>query len=207
MSLITEPSICIPRTLHNVTWRQVKDTFEQLFGRGTVERVDIVVNKQEEASPFCRIFVHMRYWPVNLPDVADIRKRLVDGEIIKVVYDNPWFWKCSASRTPKPERNIRTAPYIEFSTAAPSSPPPPTGLPVDTEESAEDGPDLEAGGSPSGRRRMGPDGVAAVFANIGRASMARAASHREVSTGDAEAAEAAAAVGEGDAAAAGGDAA
>jgi len=114
MSLITEPSICIPRTLNNITWRQVKETFEQLFGPGTVERVDIVTNRTD-ASPFCRIFVHMRYWPVEKEEIADIRQRLVDGETVKVVYDNPWFWKCSASRTPKPDRTRpRAAPYVEL---------------------------------------------------------------------------------------------
>lgn len=113
MSLVTEPSICIPRTLHNVGWRDVKNVFETLFGKGTVERVDIVVDKRDE-SPFCRIFVHMRYWPVDKEDVAAIRQRLVDGEMIKVVYDNPWFWKCSASRTPKPERGIKNTPFIQL---------------------------------------------------------------------------------------------
>ena len=116
MSLITEPSICIPRTLHNVGWRDVKNVFETLFGKGTVERVDVVVDKRD-ASPFCRIFVHMRYWPVDKVDVADIRQRLVAGETIKVVYDQPWFWKCSASRTPKPERTIRNAPFIQLTGA------------------------------------------------------------------------------------------
>ena len=115
MSLITEPSICIPRTLHNVGWRDVKNVFETLFGKGTVERVDIVVDKRD-ASPFCRIFVHMRYWPVDKSDVADIRQRLIDGETIKIVYDNPWFWKCSASRTPKPDRT-RSAPFIQLDTS------------------------------------------------------------------------------------------
>jgi len=114
MSLITEPSICIPRTLNNVNWRQIKETFEQLFGPGTVERVDIVTNRTD-ASPFCRIFVHMRYWPVEKEEIADIRQRLVDGETVKVVYDNPWFWKCSASRTPKPDRTRpRAAPFVEL---------------------------------------------------------------------------------------------
>jgi hypothetical protein len=114
MSLITEPSICIPRTLNNINWRQVKETFEQLFGPGTVERVDIVTNRTD-ASPFCRIFVHMRYWPVEKAEIADIRQRLVDGETVKVVYDNPWFWKCSASRTPKPDRTRpRAAPFVEL---------------------------------------------------------------------------------------------
>ena len=112
-ALITEPSICIPRTLNNVTRQQVKEVFETVIGRGTVERVDIVANKQNDGQPFCRIFVHFRYWP-NSDEIMSIRQRLLDGEMIKVVYDNPWFWKCSASRVAKPINNrIRAAPFIE----------------------------------------------------------------------------------------------
>jgi len=114
MSLVTEPSICIPRTLNNVTWRDVKDVFETILGRGTVERVDIVQNRRE-STPFCRIFVHFRYWPLDKPEHAAMRKRLLDGETVKVVYDNPWFWKCSASRLPKPENTReKAAPFVEF---------------------------------------------------------------------------------------------
>jgi hypothetical protein len=112
-ALITEPSICIPRTLNNVTRQQVKEVFETVIGRGTVERVDIVTNKQNDGQPFCRIFVHFRYWP-NSDEIMSIRQRLLDGEMIKVVYDNPWFWKCSASRVAKPINNrVRAAPFIE----------------------------------------------------------------------------------------------
>ena len=96
-ALVTEPSICIPRTLNNVTWQQVKSTFEQLLGRGTVERVDIVPSKANDPQPFCRIFVHFRYWP-NTEDATAIRDRLVSGEVIKVVYDNPWFWRSLLAR-------------------------------------------------------------------------------------------------------------
>ena len=123
MTLITEPSICIPRTLNNVTWRDVKDTFEHLCGRGTVERVDIV-RKRDDPSPFCRIFVHMRYWATDKPEVAAIRQRLLDGETVKIVYDNPWFWKCSASHAQKPDRTRqKTAPYVEFADKEEKSPP------------------------------------------------------------------------------------
>lgn len=111
-AVITEPSICIPRTLNNITWSQVKDTFEHVIGKGTVERVDIVSSKNNEPQPFCRIFVHFRYWP-NTPDVMAIRQRLINGEVIKVVYDNPWFWKCSASRIAKPVKTAKTPPFIE----------------------------------------------------------------------------------------------
>ena len=114
-TLITEPSICIPRTINNRTWYEVKNVFESLIGKGTVERVDIVRSKNStDYQPFCRIFVHFRYWP-NTPEIMDIRQRLISGETIKVVYDTPWFWKCSASRIPKPEHNTpRQPPHIEF---------------------------------------------------------------------------------------------
>jgi hypothetical protein len=110
-SVITEPSICIPRALANVTWKDVKDIFEKLIGVGSIERVDLVRSKNDDQ--FCRIFVHFRSWPVNKPEIADMRDKLLAGDTIKLVYDNPWFWKCVKSRIPKPERTReRQAPFI-----------------------------------------------------------------------------------------------
>ena len=114
--VITEPSICIPRTLNNTTWRDVKNTFEGILGTGTVERVDIVPSRNND--PFCKIFIHFRYWPTcseNYPIAVELRERLMNGETLNVVYDTPWFWKCSASRLPKPQRlNNKGRPYIDF---------------------------------------------------------------------------------------------
>ena len=109
---ITEPSICIPRTLNQFSWRDVKDTFEKLLGKGTVERVDIVTRRGEDTQ-FCRIFVHMRYWPVNDEQIAAFRNTLMNGGEMKIVYSRPWFWKCVASRIPKPEKkNVSAQPYF-----------------------------------------------------------------------------------------------
>ena len=113
--IITEPSICIPRTLANVTWKDVKDVFEKLIGPGTVERVDLVKGREQhgQTSQFCRIFVHFRTWPVHRPEIANVRTRLLNGEMLKIVYDNPWFWKCVKSNVDKPERNReRSEPFI-----------------------------------------------------------------------------------------------
>ena len=122
-SLITEPSICIPRTLNNVNWRDVKNVFEAILGKGTVERVDIVTRRDDD-SPFCRIFVHMRYWAVNVPEVADFRDALLAGETRKVVYNHPWFWKCAASRTAKPiKTRVSAEPYIMRDDSARVTPP------------------------------------------------------------------------------------
>lgn len=127
-AIITEPSICIPRTLNKragepLTWRAVKDTFEKLLGKGTVERVDIVTRRDEETQ-FCRVFVHMRYWQMDNPTVAAWRQTLVDGGELKVVHDHPWFWKCVASRVPKPERkkSVSSDPYIMSEDKIPDAP-------------------------------------------------------------------------------------
>lgn len=110
-SVITQPSICIPRALANVSWKDVKDIFEQLIGVGSIERIDLVRSKNDDQ--FCRIFVHVRSWPVNKPEIADMRDRLLAGHTVKLVYDAPWFWKCVQSRIPKPERTKpRQAPFI-----------------------------------------------------------------------------------------------
>ena len=109
--VITEPSICIPRTLYNVNWQTVKNTFEQILGQGTVDRVDLVPSRDGE--PFCKIFVHMRYWPEHEEAIA-IRNSLNAGEVVKIVYDTPYFWKCSASRVAKPNWETKSKPYVEF---------------------------------------------------------------------------------------------
>lgn len=113
-TLCNQPSICIPRTLHdaNTDWRNVKEVFESILGKGTVDRVD-VVKRRDDDSPFCRMFIHLRYWPTDKPEVVAWRKRLMDGESIKVVHSNPWFWKCVASRLPRPEpRNAPSKPFV-----------------------------------------------------------------------------------------------
>ena len=113
----SEPSLCIPRTFPNITWKKVKETFEELFGEGTVERVDVVKKTHENGDEFVRVFVHFKHWPED-PTIQDYRQRLMRGEEIKVVYDEPWFWKCSASRVAKPQgasrrrTGERRAPYI-----------------------------------------------------------------------------------------------
>ena len=65
-----EPSICIPRTFENITWQQVKETFEQLFGEGCVDRVDVVKKEHDNGDKFNRIFVPVSYTHLTLPTKA-----------------------------------------------------------------------------------------------------------------------------------------
>ena len=109
----TLPSICIPRTLSNVTWRDVKKTFEVIMGEECIDRVDVIKDRNNEQ--FCKIFIHMTYWPKK-GEAINMRERLLSGETVKIVYEAPWFWKCSASRLPRPNlsNNTKKMPYIEY---------------------------------------------------------------------------------------------
>ena len=58
------------------------------------------------------MFVHFVEWAAD--EVSqDVRQKLIDGKTIKIVYDEPWYWKCSMSRIRRPEkRYIDNKPYI-----------------------------------------------------------------------------------------------
>ena len=110
----SEPSICIPRVFSGITWKQVKDTMEQVLGKACIERVDLIKKTSEDGEPFGRVFIHFRYWP-QTEEAQEIRQQLLAGGSVKIVYDDPWFWKCSMSRVPKPVRERpKPVPYVEF---------------------------------------------------------------------------------------------
>lgn len=97
------PSLCIPRVFPNITWKRVKDVFEDL-GLGEVERVDMVNKTNRDGERFKRVFVHFKRW--NRNDTAlQVKEKVLSGDSIKVVYDDPWFWKVFKSNAPKPEWN------------------------------------------------------------------------------------------------------
>lgn len=97
---MSEPSVCIPRVFSFITKYDIIKTFEKLLGKSCVERVDIV-SSSYYPSQFNKVFIHFKYWPDN-DKSQNIRKQLLDNKTIKLVYNEPWFWKCSASRLHKP---------------------------------------------------------------------------------------------------------
>ena len=105
------PSICIPRTWSNVTWSLVKDAFEEIFGDGSIERVDVVQRQAPNGDYFNKIFIHFVKWP-ETEYAQNIRQCLLDGKTIKLVYQFPWYWKCVLSNLPK-RRWKGPAPYME----------------------------------------------------------------------------------------------
>jgi hypothetical protein len=108
----SHPSICIPRTFANIRWMQVKAVFEQLFGDGAIERVDVVRKTAKDGTSFNCMFVHFNAWPTD-EHSQNVRQNIIDGKSIKIVYDDPWYWKCTKSRLSRPEKRYSTTrPYI-----------------------------------------------------------------------------------------------
>ena len=105
------PSICIPRTFTNVTWQLVKDAFDEIFGQGFVERVDVVNKVDRSGKEFKKIFIHFHQWP-ETEEAIQIKQALIDGKTIKVVYQFPWYWKCVMSNVPK-RTWTGPKPYVE----------------------------------------------------------------------------------------------
>jgi hypothetical protein len=53
----------------------------------------------ENGDKYNRVFVHFRRWNTN-EHTDEVRGRLLNGKDIKIIYDEPWFWKVSAYRPP-----------------------------------------------------------------------------------------------------------
>ena len=109
---ITHPSICIPRTFTTIRGEQTKravfNTFRDLR-IGHIERIDTVHKTDQKGERYCTVYVHLK-WNVTNALARDTRQKLLDGNDIKVVYDEPWFWKCTASRVEKPTFRDYSAP-------------------------------------------------------------------------------------------------
>jgi hypothetical protein len=90
------PSLCIPRVFTNWTENRIRRIFDDL-GMGEIQRIDVISKTTEKGEKFNRVFVHFKRWFSNQnADMA--RERLLNGKEIKIVYDDPWFWKVSAYR-------------------------------------------------------------------------------------------------------------
>jgi hypothetical protein len=101
------PVLCIPRVYPNINESRIRKIFDELK-MGELERIDVVSKTSERGEKFNRVFVHFRRWN-NSDNSNNARERLLNGKEIKIIYDDPWFWKISAYR--EPERRQVAAPH------------------------------------------------------------------------------------------------
>lgn len=102
------PSLCIPRVFTNWTESRIRGILDEL-SMGEILRIDVISKNTEKGEKFNRVFIHFKRWYSNAnADMA--RERLLNGKEIKIMYDEPWFWKVSAYREVKkndPEPVVR----------------------------------------------------------------------------------------------------
>ena len=84
--VIVKDILCIPRVLSNIKGKYIIDTFNKL-NIFKIKKVDIV-----EMLAFNRAFVHIDKWMDNAK-AHHAKARLEEGNDIKVIYSEPWFWK------------------------------------------------------------------------------------------------------------------
>ena len=89
------PSLCIPRVFANITEKRIRDTIHSL-DLGNIVRVDMISRTSEKGEKFQRVFIHLEWG--NSANAVRSRKCMLEGKNIKVIYDEPWFWKVSANR-------------------------------------------------------------------------------------------------------------
>jgi len=93
---MSSPSLCIPRVFANITEKRVAFVIREV-GLGEIDHIDMVPKTAEDGTKFQRVFIHFKKW--NQSETAQrARERILAGKEIKIVYDDPWFWKLSANR-------------------------------------------------------------------------------------------------------------
>lgn len=100
MSYISQhtPSLCIPRLFNNVTEETIRITFNNLK-LGIIHKIDVTSKTNKNGDSFKRAFIHFKKW--NIDERTNvIRENFILGKEIKIIYDDPWFWKVSAYRPP-----------------------------------------------------------------------------------------------------------
>ena len=93
---INVPSLCIPRVYPNINEVRIRKIFDEL-ALGTIDHLDIISKTTDKGEKFNRVFIHFRSWYTD-GNAKLARERLLNGKDIKIIYDDPWFWKVSAYR-------------------------------------------------------------------------------------------------------------
>ena len=109
-----QPSLCIPRVFMNINEDRIRHVLDQV-GLGRIDHIDILVRKSDKGDEYKRVFIHFSEWFWN-KDAQAARTKLISGKEIKLVYDDPWFWKVSANnwQAPSVAKPVAPRPRIEF---------------------------------------------------------------------------------------------
>ena len=106
-------SICIPHVFNNIRGPRIRAIFREL-GYPDIEAIDFV-QIQKTGPAANKVFVHFCATTYNSRDeiVDQTIYMILRGETVKIIYDDPWFWNISKSRSKRPTYS-RPAPRFAF---------------------------------------------------------------------------------------------
>ena len=85
------PPICIPRVNKSITKNKIIHIFQNQLAIGTIKKIEMIDTNDNN---FKKEYIHFDYW--NSSENANTFKELITANnIVKIVYEFPWFWKCS----------------------------------------------------------------------------------------------------------------
>ena len=84
-------TLCIPRVFMNITEKRIRHVFYQLK-LGFISKIDMVLSKTPKGENIYKVFIHFKHFFEN-NNAQSALKTLKAGKEIKVIYDDPWFWK------------------------------------------------------------------------------------------------------------------
>ena len=102
MNQYSYPSICIPRVFPNIKELRIRKIFEDL-NMAEIACIDIIEKTTEKGEKFNRVFIHFNQWYSNREAVI-ARERLSEGKEVRIIYDDPWFWKVTSYNQPVVEK-------------------------------------------------------------------------------------------------------
>ena len=110
------PSLCIPRVFSNIPRDRIFRIVDDL-GLGRIHGIDMVPKVSEKGEKYNRIFIHFTAWSTS-KDAEKARQIALSGGEFKILYDDPYFWKVSASTS-----------IVPFAPTAAATPKPDTSRP------------------------------------------------------------------------------
>ena len=98
----------------NIREDRIADTFNQLE-LGEIQKIDFTPRSDHEGTPYNLVHVHIKW--NDKDQTKGFLNALERGEVVKIVYDEPWFWKVTKPRE-RPQQikkpHSRPAPRLEF---------------------------------------------------------------------------------------------
>lgn len=101
------PSICIPRVSIDDP-KQIRQKIYEAFSNCfdlKISRIDVIERIGKDNRPYHRAFIHFTDDNTLNDYTEQIKQKLINGETLKLVYDEPAYWRISASRLEKPRIN------------------------------------------------------------------------------------------------------